>query len=253
MLQKLHQKLLQNSLYAKWHSNPVHAVFNFIILFIFAIYVAIFMSVSVKADIADYYSATLTSQILANNSFLETQSSCSSCDELSSPPTTYIKKGGSSNVCRDNPPELPEGCIVFEGSENNNFNARWLYCWAKQSTSKPWLDICLANVGVGNACDLTEDQIESIKDMCDKKPLLEDKLECVKHIVRSVLEGNESNVCRHHARCTHKVLEKMGNNKTYTMGSFGSIGHAWNQVYTEGGNYYLDSFNLVLLWCPSPK
>lgn len=80
------------------------------------------------------------------------------------------------------------------------------------------------------------------------------KLECVLDQVHDGLSTDTSNVCKHYARCTKLVLERMGIEQTYMARTRVGIppwGHAWNEVPSRNGTFYIDSFWKLNLWCPT--
>jgi len=183
-----------------------------------------------------------------------TTDTCPTCDPVSSPPLKGTLKDNflgasiayAAGTC-DNPPKLPSNCVVYTGTQTN---ADWLWCWHINGLAIPAVKVC-ASQGLLSGCDLTDNEISSLATRCNQKTTMEEKLDCVLIYINTLL--NNGNVCRHHARCTKKVLEAMGIEQNYiTKGlDLTSGGHAWNEVNGDGGTYYIDSYNGIKFWCPT--
>lgn len=194
---------------------------------------------------------------------------CTTCDPYSSPPPEEeeeiadlvaravameaafhheIDLSDNTNGCTQNLPQLPEGCIVYRG------NARWLYCWMNGYTTPVG---CLTACGVNAGCPLTDDQINTLVTNCGAAASSNARALCVIDGIRNAIGGGNGtggNVCRHFARCFKRVYEAMGYNQSMTSRWFGIAppqGHSFNLVPTTGGGqYYADSSNNILFWCP---
>ena len=161
-----------------------------------------------------------------------------------SPIEKNIRLSVTASTCTTNPGNLPSPfCTVYRG------NARWLNCWRTNGSRSPVasLNACGANSG----CDLSNDQINQIKNTCTNITIHSRKVRCVMDGIRNII-SRPSSVCRHFARCFKKVWEEMELSQEYTVRFFGLEGHAWNETQgTQGaGTSVVDVSNNIYYWCP---
>jgi hypothetical protein len=118
----------------------------------------------------------------------------------------------------------------------------------------------LAAGGFLASCELTDAQIQASAARCRNRRGLEAQILCAMNEVstgitptdpNALLPNVTENVCRHYGRCFKKVWEEMGGDQTLTGRVIpGGAGHSFNMVEGDGGTYYVDSYNGILIWCP---
>jgi hypothetical protein len=185
------------------------------------------------------------------------------CDPSASPPTTPGGGSGSGSAtvyadttegCTTNYPALPAGCIVYRG-DRDRMDPEWLNCYYENGYATPVG--CMLAGGIGASCELSDLTIAVISADCNTRLTSADKIMCAMDGIRTAIgggNGTNGNVCRHFGRCFKKVYEAMGYAQSVMARWLGVIdlkGHTFNVVPTTGGGqYFVDSSNNIMYWCP---